>query len=116
MHYLLIHQTTPLESYNAQETLDLALALSTFNHTVQLLFIDNGVLQLLKQQPSICYRKDFVAVFKALSMYDIKNVYVDGSSLIQRGLTKNDLAIDVILVNKQQIITLMNTANIVLNV
>lgn len=117
MQCLLINQNTPLDNYNAQEMLDLALALSTFDQTVQLLFIDCAVLQLLKQQhPNIGYRKDFIATFKALPMYDINNIYVDKDSLTQYQLNKDDLIIDVIVVDKEKIIKLMETVDILLNV
>lgn len=95
-------------SYKAQEMLDLALALSTFEHTVQLLFIDSAVLQLLKnQQPNLNYRKDFITTFKALAMYDINDIYVDEASLAQFKLSKEDLIIDVTIVNKATVVKII---------
>ena len=117
MQYLLINQVSPLHHYKAQEILDLALALSTFDQIVHILFIDNALLQLLQhQQPTINYRKNFVKTFKALPMYDINNVYVDADSLTKLGLHQHDLIIEVNVVDKEKIVKLMNTVDIVLNI
>ncbi len=116
MKYLLINQLAPFNSNTAQESLDLAIALSTFEQKVQLLFLGNGVLQLLKnQQPKLIYRKDFITTFRALTMYDISEIYVDKDSLHERMISKDDLIIDAIVVNTGNIAKIMEEADIVLN-
>jgi len=116
MQYLLINQTAPFDGNTAQEILDLALALSTFEQNVQLLFLGDGIFQLLKnQQPNFIYRKDFIATFKALAMYDVADVYVDAASLNARRISKNDLVIDVMLVSAEDIVEIMDAVDVVLN-
>jgi len=116
MQYLLINQSTPFNNYAAQGSLDLAFALSTFEQSVQLLFLGDGVLQLLKNQtPNCIYRKNFITSFKALTMYDISAIYVDAASMHKRKINQDDLIIDVELVNLENIVKIMEAANIVFN-
>lgn len=117
MKFLIINQNYPLEDYKAQETLDLALGLSTFEQEVSLLFIDKAILQLLKtQQPKLNYRKDFIATFKAFPIYDIKNVYFDEESFHKYHLKDDDLIITGTIINKEQTLRLIEKVNIVLSV
>lgn len=116
MQYLLINQSTPFNNYAAQGSLDLAFALSTFEQSVELLFLGDGVLQLLKNQdPNCIYRKNFIASFKALAMYDISAIYVDAASMQAKKIRSDDLIIAVELVNTANIIKIMAAANMIFN-
>lgn len=91
----IINTCAPYGQANGQESLDLALAAGSFGQQVSLFFIDDGVLQLLKQQsPQQIEYKNYSKTFAALEFYDIEHAYVCQNSLQQRGLTAGQLCID----------------------
>ena len=115
MHYLLINHSAPLASNAAQATLELAIAFATFEHKVQLLFMADGVLQLVQhQQSKLCYRKDFSKTYQALTLYGIDSIFVEEKSLLIRNLQPQDLLININLINEDGIAQLMQQADIVL--
>ena len=90
-HYLLIHKSLPYEGLQAQESLELALALAALGEKVSLYFTDNGVLQLnTHTSASTIFRKEFTDALKALEFYDINNVYIDLQSIKQHNSNPND--------------------------
>ena len=114
MRYLIINQTSPFQNYVAQDALDLAIALSTFEQTVQLIFLGDGVLQLLKQQQANrLARKDFIKTFNALAMYDVTEVYVDATSMHNKMLSIDDLIMQVNIASTAQIAAFIAAADIV---
>lgn len=86
MRYAIINTATTLDSVKGKEALDLALMLASFEFEVSLFFIEDGVYQTLAQQPELVGGKDYPASFKALSFYDIEDIYVCSDSLAERGL------------------------------
>lgn len=90
---LIISSKSPYGSDCAQEALDAALTASAFT-TTRLLFIRDGVLQLLDgQQARQVGRKQFTAGFAALAHYGVTDVFVCEESLARRGLTGRKLVI-----------------------
>lgn len=86
----------------------MALAMSNFGQDVSLFFIEDGVLQLIKQQTSDkIQHKAYHKTFAALTFYDIDNIYVCQQSLLERGLTAKDLIISVTLIEPDQLTTLI---------
>lgn len=85
-----------------QESLDLVLAAGSFGQDISLYFVDDGVFQLIDgQQPEHIEAKHFSKTFKALEFYDIEKVFVGKQSLITRGLSPEDLIIDVEVFDEQ---------------
>lgn len=100
----IINQTMGHGSVNARESLDLVLALSAFNESISVFFINDGVYQLVKNhQAAHILQKDFQPMFKLLDLYDIENVYVCESTLQARGLMASDLLIEVEVLNAQSL-------------
>ena len=92
---LIISQSTFVGSH-FKESLDLALVCAAFEHQVNLIFQDDGVFNLVKnQQSQIIGEKNLVDLLKGLSFYDIENVYVDNNSLIARSIKPDNLLIEV---------------------
>ena len=86
----------PHSGSQLQETLDVILTFAAFDQTVNLLFIDDGVFQLKKQQLADDYGlKDTLAIFNALAVYDVHDLYVEVESLQERGLSIEALALPV---------------------
>ena len=82
---------------SGREGLDAVLATSAYSEDISLFFHGDGVYQLLDgQQPKDILSRDYIATFKMLELYDIEQVYVCQQSLQVRGLTTDDLLIDVI--------------------
>lgn len=100
----IINSSSPHGRANGREALDLALAMSAFNESLSLFFIDDGVYQLLaRHTPGEILQKHYQPLFKMLALYDVENIYVCGRSLSERGLTSEMLVVEAKTVNKQQL-------------
>jgi tRNA 2-thiouridine synthesizing protein C len=99
-----INSSSPHGLANGRESLDLALAMSAFNESLSLFFIDDGVYQLLsKHAPKAILQKNYQPLFKMLALYDVENIYVCERSLNERGLTSGMLVVEVTAMDKQQL-------------
>jgi tRNA 2-thiouridine synthesizing protein C len=104
----ILNKSAPYGTVNGQESLDMALAMSNFGQTVSLFFIEDGVLQLLKQQTSDkIQHKAYHKTFAALTFYDIDNIYVCQQSLLERNLTATYLTIPVTLIEPDHLSALI---------
>lgn len=103
---LIINQSSPYRSASGQESVDLAIAAANFGQQVSLLFCDDGVFQLLnRQQPKAILAKHYTKAFGALEFYDIEPIYVCQRSMALRGLSKDDLCIEVEYLSSESIQT-----------
>lgn len=85
------------------------LTTAAFDQSVSLLFLDDGVLQLRRgQNPHVLALKDTAAIFNALEIYDVHELYVEHESLTARGLHKDDLLLPVKLLSRSEISQLMS--------
>lgn len=102
--FLIINRRAPYGSPCGRDALDIALVAATFNQHTSLLYMDDGVYQLLKNQDStaIC-QKNSSRVLPMLEMYDISNIYVERKSLEARNLKKEDLTIPVQLICSSEV-------------
>ncbi|QYK03073.1 sulfurtransferase complex subunit TusC [Shewanella psychrotolerans] len=100
----IIFRHSPHGKANSREALDFALLSASFEQIVSVIFVDDGVLNLLpNQMPSKIGCRDFISTFKALSLYDIEDVFVCETSLVSMGLTTQDCFIDVEALSNEQI-------------
>lgn len=100
----IIFRSAPLGSTKGREALDLALLSASFEQEVSLVFVDDGVLHLLKdQQPELIGGKDYLASLKALPFYDIEAVFACKQSLGDYGLSHSLLSIPVTILNDEAI-------------
>jgi tRNA 2-thiouridine synthesizing protein C len=105
----ILNKTAPFGNINGQESLDMALAMSNFGQNVSLFFIEDGVLQLIKQQaPDKIQHRAYHKTFGALTFYDIDNIYVCQHSLLEGNLTVPDLSITVTLIEPGQLTALID--------
>lgn len=113
---LIVNRQAPYGNSEAQETLDVLLMLSTFDQELSVLFLDDGVWQLKAEQDAAGINiKNFAATYRALPLYDIKNVYVAAESLQDRGLTTADLMLTVTLLTHEQVSELLIQQQCILN-
>lgn len=81
-----------------------------------MLFIDDGVYQLKKEQnPDSIDFKNFAKAFRALEMYDVEKLFVEQESLSERGLTESDLLVDVEVISREQTKALIDQQDVVLS-
>lgn len=92
---LFISRHAPYGSSLAKDAIDAMLAASAYGQDLSLLFMDDGVFQLLaKQESSDIQQKNFASMLSALSFYDLDKIYVHSESMESRQIIKNDLTID----------------------
>ena len=104
---LLICRRSPWGGLGAREALDMVLAAGAYDLPVSLLFMDDGVLQLAPgQQPALLLQKDIGANLGALELFGVEQLYVDGLSLRQRGLTADGLLLPVEVLDDDQLAAL----------
>ncbi|MEW5056838.1 MAG: sulfurtransferase complex subunit TusC [Cycloclasticus sp.] len=79
-----------------QEFIDIALMAAAFDQRVVMLFEGDGVYALLQQQaPEAIGLKNSSSLLKALSLYDINDVFVEAESMRERGLSSEQFVIKV---------------------
>ena len=112
--FTFITRHAPYGRDNAFACLDMVLACAAFDQKINYLFIEDGVFQLLKnQQASSIEHKSFSAPLAALDIYGVNNIYVDETSLMSRGLTSDDLAIEVLLISAKASSQLVSASDVV---
>jgi tRNA 2-thiouridine synthesizing protein C len=92
---LFISRHAPYGSSLAKDALDAILAASAYDQQLSLLFMDDGVFQLLANQaPENISQKSFAAILPVLPIYEINSIYVHDESLKKRQITLNELVIE----------------------
>jgi tRNA 2-thiouridine synthesizing protein C len=105
---LIINRSAPYGNSLARESLDVLLASAAFGQEPGVLFSEDGVWQLVKNQHGEeISQKNLSKSLSALALYDVDDVYVDEASLSARQLSEDDLAIPVIKLNTEAIQELM---------
>ncbi|NBA96806.1 sulfurtransferase complex subunit TusC [Pseudomonas sp. R5(2019)] len=93
---LLISRQAPWSGPGAREALDIVLAGGAFDLPLGMLFLDDGVFQLLPdQQPTQVQQKNLTANLQALPMFGIEDLYACSSSLAERGIDAKGLGLEV---------------------
>lgn len=89
MQYLYLLRQAPYNGSLAREALDMVLATAAFDQKVSLLFIDEGIFQLVKKQASeLIQQKNIEKTLQAFELYDIDDIFYCENSANQRGLAK----------------------------
>jgi tRNA 2-thiouridine synthesizing protein C len=90
--FLYLNRKAPYGTIYAWESLEVVLIGAAFDQEVSLMFMDDGVFQLVKgQDTSGIGMKNFSPTYRTLGDYEVKYIYVDADSLATRGLTQDDL-------------------------
>lgn len=110
-----IFNTPPHSSASGREGLDALLAASAYTEDIRVLFVKDGVYQLVsKQQPDAIKSRDYIATFKMLELYDIDDIYICEESLIARQVSNKKLIIEAKLVSTVEIQKLVSECSKVL--
>ncbi len=114
--FLYVNRRAPHGTVYALESLETVLIGAAFDQDVSVLFIDDGVFQLKKQQqPEGIEVKNFSKTFRALEMYDVEQLFVESESLAERGLSEDDLLVDVELVSRASVHELVDQQDVILS-
>lgn len=90
--FLYVNRKAPYGTIYALESLEVVLIGAAFDQDVSLAFLDDGVLQLTKgQNTQEIGVKNFSPTFRALGDYEVTKLYVEKESLVERGLSEDDL-------------------------
>lgn len=113
--YLFIMQQDPYSSSKAMEALELALALSSFNQPVSILFKDAGIMQILANKSGQnIVAKDFTKIYSGLDIFGIEKVYIDKSSM--EPFATEELLLSPEIVNDAQIADLIKNHDVTLTI
>ncbi|MBN1583162.1 MAG: sulfurtransferase complex subunit TusC [Anaerolineae bacterium] len=101
----------PYGSVYTAEGFRTLMGIAVFEMDISVVFIDDGVYALLKNQaPDKLDMKPLGEGFPMLREFDVEKFYIHDESLSERGLTVEDLVIDVEVVNNAQIAQILATA------
>ena len=100
----------------ALESLEVVLIGAAFDQDVSIVFLDDGVYQIRKDQDtSGIGTKNFSKTFRALEMYDVEKLYVEKESMEARGMTVEDLNVPVEVKTSEEIGRLMEEQDVILS-
>tara|TARA_B100001079_G_C16217433_1_gene428713 strand:- start:79 stop:483 length:405 start_codon:yes stop_codon:yes gene_type:complete len=90
--FMYLNRRSSFGTVYALESLEVVLITAAFEQDVSLVFIDDGVYQIVEgQNTDGISMKNFSKTYHALGDYEINKLYVSAESLEERGLTEEDL-------------------------
>ena len=114
--FMFVNRRAPYGTGYALESLEVVLITATFDQDVSLVFLDDGVYELVKGQSTKGIGvKNFSPSYRALEGYDVEKLYVERASLEARGLTESDLLVPVEVLDSAQMAALMAEQDVVLS-
>ncbi|MBK7026932.1 MAG: sulfurtransferase complex subunit TusC [Polaromonas sp.] len=114
--FMFVNRKAPYGTIYALESLEVVLITATFDQDVSLVFVDDGVYELVKgQQTKDIGIKNFSPSYRSLDGYDVEKLYVDKQSLEQRGLTESDLLVPVEVLDAKAMGELMAEQDVILS-
>ncbi|PIV88146.1 MAG: sulfurtransferase complex subunit TusC [Hydrogenophilales bacterium CG17_big_fil_post_rev_8_21_14_2_50_63_12] len=114
--FMFVNRKAPYGTIYALEGLEVVLISAAFEQDVSLAFVDDGVYELKKGQDTKALgQKNFSPTYRALEGYDIEKLYVERESMEFRGLTEDDLLVDVQIVSAAEMADLMVEQDVVIS-
>lgn len=114
--FMFINRKAPYGTVYALESLEVVLITAAFDQDVSLVFSDDGVYQIKKGQVTDGIgMKNFSPTYRALEGYDVEKLYVDKESMDERGLTQDDLLVDVEIISRAKMADLMDDQDVVMS-
>ena len=114
--FMYVNRRAPHGTIYAQESLEVVLVGAAFDQDVSIVFMDDGVYQILKDQDtSAIGTKNFSKTFRALEMYDVDKLYVEKESMQARGISEDDLNVPVEVKSSEEIGRLMEQHDVILS-
>ena len=114
--FMFVNRKAPYGTIYALESLEVVLITAAFEQDVSLVFMDDGVYQLKRgMQTKGIETKNFSPTYRALDGYDVEKLYVEKESLEARGLTEDDLVVDVTVLPSAEMGKLMEEQDVLLS-
>jgi tRNA 2-thiouridine synthesizing protein C len=109
-HLVFLFTCSPYDSSRAREGLEALLAAAIFDQRISVVFMGDGVFQLLSdQQPT--EQKNLSKMLKALDMYDIDQLFVHAFALETRNIKHQDFCIPATILSDAEVRTLIASAD-----
>lgn len=114
---LVVSRHAPYGKSSARDALDCVLAAAVYDQAISLLFMNDGIFQLLpNQNGQNIAQKNVDSIISALQFYDIEHVYVHQESLEQRQIAVDELAIgNIKVLTNTQVAALFNEQDHILS-
>jgi tRNA 2-thiouridine synthesizing protein C len=114
--FMFVNRKAPYGTVYALESLEVVLIAATFDQDVSLVFLDDGVYELVKGQSTKAIgMKNFSPSYRALDGYDVEKLYVERESMEARGLADKDLLVPVEVLSSAEMAALMAEQDVVLS-
>lgn len=114
--FMFVNRKAPYGTIYALEGLEVVLISAAFDQDVSLAFLDDGVYELVKgQNTKAVEMKNFSSTYRALEGYDIEKLYVERESLEARGLSEDDLLVDVQVMSAAEMGEMMAAQDVVIS-
>mgnify|MGYP003995721769 FL=1 len=114
--FLFLNRKAPYGTIYALEGLEVVLITAAFDQDVSMVFADDGVFQIKKdQETSGINMKNFSPTYGALEGYEVEKVYAEKESLEARGLSEDDLVIPVEVLSAAELAELMDTQDVIVS-
>ena len=112
---MFVNRKAPHGSIYALEGLEVILIFGAYDQEISAVFMDDAVFSLKKGQDTTeLGTKEFAPTFRVLEAYGVENRYVDKDSMEQRGLTEEDLVIDVEVMDRKALRKVMGEQDVLL--
>ena len=113
---LIVCRRAPYGDKLARASLDVALAAAAFEQDVHVLFMDDGVWQLLPNQDAgQIHNKSQLKTLQSMPLYDIDCFHVDATALRERQLEAGQLDGNTVLLEEQELAEFLDSFDQVLS-
>lgn len=114
--FMFVNRRAPYGTIYALEGLEMVLITGAFDQDVTLVFLDDGVFQIVKGQDTKAVNmKNFSPTYRALEGYDIDKLYVEKESIEARGLTSDDFVVPVKVIAADELAGLMAEQHVIIS-
>lgn len=114
--FMYVNRKAPYGTVYALECLETILIAAAFEQDVSVVFMDDGVYQLKKDQDTAAIgMKNFSPTYRALEGYEVEKLYVEKESMEARGLTAEDLVVPVQILSAAELQDIMAAQDVVLS-
>jgi len=114
--FMHIMRRAPHGTIYTYEGLEMILVMAAFEQDICVSFIDDGVYSIVKGQDTEGIGiKGFANTYRALDGYDVEKLYVDKTSMEERGLTEDDFLVDVEVLSSEEIGKLMSEQDVIVH-
>lgn len=114
--FMFVNRKAPYGTVYALESLETVLISAAFDQDVSVVFMDDGVYALKKEQDTTgIAMKNFSPTYRALEGYDVEKLYVEKESLDARGLSADDLVVPVEVLTSKELSEIMAQQDVILN-